>query len=55
MSIVVENLDVKPEAKPASPSVQQAPAPATASKPTPAEAEKTLRRTLERLARVHAS
>lgn len=53
MTIIVENLDVKPEAPPVS---KQAPAVVADSKPTsPVDVEKILRKTLERLARVHAS
>jgi hypothetical protein len=57
MSIVVENLEVKPETTSASASGQQSPQPplVLSPRPNPVEIEKTLRRVLERLARVWAS
>lgn len=57
MSIVVENLEVKPEAASNSASTQQAPPPppAAPARPDPVELEKALHRMLERLERLQAS
>ncbi len=57
MSIVVENLEVKPEAVSRSSAPQQAPPPppAAPARPDPVEIEKALQRMLERLERLQAS
>ena len=57
MSIVVENLEVKPEAASKSASTQQAPPPPPASpaRLNPVEIEKAFHRMLERLERLQAS
>jgi hypothetical protein len=54
MTIIVENLEVKPEATSSSVSAQQAPPPPPA-RLNPTEVEKALRRMLERLERLQAS
>jgi|GEM_PF-6425382 len=55
MPIVIENLNVQPEAAPATRSTEQTSASSTASQPNAVEVEKTLRQTLERMARIRAS